>query len=144
MTLTELQRQAVLDLIEQIPWSDARGALETVDEGLAFALDLTATDFRFWHTKIEPLGYEDEYDRTLVSELPPEWKLALVARLLRTIAISYGLSTDYGGGINGQPCLHETHAATPTTRRARDPQRSRTPRLSITYQDDFKRRGATR
>src|SRR4051812_32507858 len=87
-------REVVLAALEDLPWADVDAAVRTVDEGLAFALDLTAADFRFWHEHIEPLGYEDEFNRTLLRDLPAEWRLALVARLLRSIAMSYGLTTD--------------------------------------------------
>ena len=47
-----------------------------------------------WAEAAEEHGFEDELSLTQaqLEELPPEWRLADVARLLRSLALNYGVS----------------------------------------------------
>ena len=90
----------------QIAWADVLAAIDTVDEALRLALEATTEGFSLW--QIEGAGetnFGDEFSLSpsQVAALTAEWRLAYVGRLLRTIAVSYGLQTEFGGGTLGEP-----------------------------------------
>jgi hypothetical protein len=97
--LTAEERAPALALLESLPWGDIDGHLVAMELVLRVALDLTAVDFELWEREGE-VRFGDEFSVTVdeLEELPDEWKLALVARLLRTFAMMYGVSTDYVAG----------------------------------------------
>jgi hypothetical protein len=116
MHLSTEQQNAVLAVVESLPWAEIKGNTETLESALRLALELTQEQFAFWHEHAEPAGFESELDRVEIAELPADWTFALVARLLRTIALSYGLRTEFGPGPLGAVCSHPTHASTPVRR----------------------------
>src|SRR5436853_575689 len=85
-TAAEHQR-AVLDLVKGLPWADVDGAICDMESALRLALEAFVT----WEEAAENQGFEDEFSLTpsQVRDLSPEWRLAYVARLLRTLALSY-------------------------------------------------------
>ena len=95
MQVTHRQQFELQRILEQTPWGDVAGALEVIDEGLATAMRATREDFRRWETNHEDAGYVDEFSIDDVAGLSSEWRSALVARLLRSIAMAYGVGTDY-------------------------------------------------
>ena len=60
-------------------------------------MQATREDFRRWEHDAESFGFADEFSLTpeTVAELSPEWRLAYAARLLRSLALSYGMSTEF-------------------------------------------------
>jgi hypothetical protein len=109
--LTAEQRARALALIESLPWGDIDGHLVAMEEALRVAMDATAVDFELWEREGE-LRFVDEFSVTPdeLEEMTDEWKLALVARLLRTVAMMYGVTTDY---VPGQPNVGQEDWYTP-------------------------------
>ena len=95
------QQQAALTLIEQLPWADVEGGLRAMEDALRRALQATTDDFGYWEDELGPLYEQEgwsEFDlpTEVVEALRPHQKLAYVARLLRSLAMAYGVSVDYG------------------------------------------------
>jgi hypothetical protein len=95
------QRERAIALLEQIPWGDMDGAIRVFEAILRLVLETTREDFRRCEEHIAPeleAGGVDE------CSLPPDmldaWsdkdKLAHVARLLRSLALTYGVSAEFG------------------------------------------------
>ena len=112
MRLSEEQLRRVVAQLESTPWADVEGSIETLDAALKLALEITRDEFAVWHTQLEPAGYENEFDEVLVRDLPTELKGPLVARLLRTIALMYGVGTEFGAHKLGEPRGDVTHVRT--------------------------------
>ena len=88
------QRRRIVALVEAVPWGDMDPNIRDLEEALERALDATAPDFPLWEEHAEECGYIDEFSVTpeQLREMSPEWRFAYVARLVRTVAISYGVS----------------------------------------------------
>jgi hypothetical protein len=116
MSLSAEQRRAVVSIVESTAWATVAGSVATLDAALKLALELTREDFALWHEHLESAGYENEFDEVMIRDLPDELKSALVARLLRTIAMAYGVGTEFGSKPLGAPCLDQTLAVAPVRR----------------------------
>ena len=112
MKLSDEQLRGVVELVESTPWADVEGSIETLDAALRLALEITREEFAVWHMELEPAGYENEFDDALVRDLPMDVRAPLVARLLRTIALAYGVGTEFGARELGKPCGDRTHVRT--------------------------------
>jgi len=102
MQLTPDQQQHVLGIVSENPWGDTAGSLALIDEALAIAMLATRDEFIYWEQRADANGFVDEFSINDVSALSPEWRHALVARLLRSIAMAYGVGTDLGRDEIGQ------------------------------------------
>lgn len=102
MHLTRDQQQHVLEIVSKNPWGDTAGMLAVIDEALAIAMRATRDEFIHWEQRADANGFVDEFSIDDVSALSPEWRHALVARLLRSIAMAYGVGTDLGRDKIGQ------------------------------------------
>jgi hypothetical protein len=93
------QRERALELLESLPWEDLDGARRTIEETLRLAMEATRNSFRRWEDEAEATGYVDEFSvsPSEADELSDRCRLAYVARLLRTLALSYGVCTEFGG-----------------------------------------------
>jgi hypothetical protein len=94
------QRKAALEVIERLTWGDFEIALICVEMALRRALEATQSEFQSWEHVYGPM-YEagdgwSEYTlpADIIEAMEPEEKLAYVARLLRSLAIMYGVSAD--------------------------------------------------
>jgi hypothetical protein len=96
MRLNSVKRQRLIDTVEKAPWGDIAASWETVDLGLRRALDATVRDFRRWEWAVHMRGDRDEFsvDGADVAAMLSEERLAYVARLLRSIALSFGTETE--------------------------------------------------
>jgi hypothetical protein len=96
--LSDGQRERAVTLIESMAWADLDGSIIDMETALRRAIEATRDDFQRWEQDAEAFGFADEFSLTseTVAELSPEWRLAYVARLLRTVALSYGVSTEFG------------------------------------------------
>ena len=105
------QEERALDLLAELPWADVDAAIRGMEECLRLALEATGESFRMREEGAEENGFGDEFSltQTLLDEPSPEWPLAYVARLLRSLALNYGVSAEFGGG----PLVREAAAATP-------------------------------
>ena len=105
----QFDRQArikALAAIERNPWGDVVQAVEGVDQGLLLAMGATTGAFLLWHA--DDAGerrFGDEFELTpqQVDDLDPEWRLAYVARLIRTIALCWGVATEFSSSALGTP-----------------------------------------
>jgi hypothetical protein len=97
MRLNSIKRQRVIEAVEAAPWGDIAASSETVDHGLRRALDATALDFQRWEQEGIVRGERDEFslERAEVEAMSTEQRLAYVARLLRSIALSFGTETEF-------------------------------------------------
>ena len=68
--------------------------IRTMEEALDRALDATAEEFPLWEAEGED-RYVDEFSLSAedLAEMSLEWRLAYVARLVRSLALCYGVST---------------------------------------------------
>ncbi len=113
MHLTRDQQQQVLGIVSENPWGDTAGSLALIDEALAIAMRATLDEFIHWEQLADANGFVDEFSINDVSALSPEWRHALVARLLRSIAMAYGVGTDFSRDEIGQVDPDWSGAATP-------------------------------
>jgi hypothetical protein len=94
------QVRRAVELLERLPWGDIDPAICDMEAALRLAMEATREEFQHWEDTIGP---ELEQDRgwnefsvpaTHVDQFTSEEKLAYVARLLRSLALAYGVSTD--------------------------------------------------
>ena len=87
------QRRELIALVEAIPWGDMDAHIRTVEDALVRAVEATSEDFRLWQEQADDGGLHDEFalEPEDVDALTPEWRLAYVARLLRSLTMFYGL-----------------------------------------------------
>ena len=95
------QQLRAIELIESMSWGDMENQIRGIDESLLLALQATASDFERWELEHGDVGFCDEFSLTSdeVAALPDEWKLAYVARLLRSLALSLGVGTEFGNQV---------------------------------------------
>ena len=84
-----------------------------IDEALTLAMMASRQEFLSWEEEAENAGFEDEFAVGEPDNLPEEWRFRLVARLIRSIAMAYGIGTDYGTSEVGQVQLDQNVLATP-------------------------------
>jgi hypothetical protein len=95
------QRDEAIALLEHMTWGDMDCYICTLENALQRALKATAVDFQRWEDEVElTMEFEgwDEFTvpETRVEEMSLEEKLAYVARLLRSLALSYGVGAGFG------------------------------------------------
>lgn len=101
MQFDEGQRTRTLELVESMPWGDIDGAIRTIDKSLLLAMEATAEDFLRWELHALDVGFVDEFSLTPdeIAGMSDEWKLAYVARLLRSMALMFGVGTEFGDRV---------------------------------------------
>ena len=103
----QFDRQArvqALAAIESRAWDDVSQAVKTTDRGLLLAMEATTGAFLLWQA--DDAGeqlFGDEFTLTAqqVADLDPEWRLAYVARLIRTLALCWGVATEFSSSALG-------------------------------------------
>jgi hypothetical protein len=93
----DARAHAMLQLAQSMSWGDVDSGLVDMELALKRALDATAVDLVLWERDCAGENtYGDEFSVTEedLEEMSPEWKLAYIARLLRTAALRYGVNTD--------------------------------------------------
>lgn len=103
----QFDRQArvrALAAIESRPWGDVSQAVKTIDQGLLLAMEATTGAFLLWQA--DDAGeqlFGDEFTLTAqqVADLDPEWRLAYVARLIRSLALCWGVATEFSSSALG-------------------------------------------
>jgi hypothetical protein len=104
--LRDLQDKQIIELIRSQAWGDISGQLVGMEEMLRLAMDATVEYLGIWeHDDAGERRYGDECS---VSEhdleaMSNEWRLAYVARLLRSLAMDYGVTTDWRSVVHGLP-----------------------------------------
>jgi hypothetical protein len=97
----EAEQVAALELLEQQLWGDVDGFLYSMEFALRLALDATYDEFQDWEERVGPrlldayAAEENDLPAEAIDEFSPEEKLAFIARLIRNIAVGYGVSVDY-------------------------------------------------
>jgi hypothetical protein len=118
------QQARAVALIEVMAWGDMDYAIRDVETALRLAMDATRAEFLRWEEDLGPLfeaeGWEEfSVPATQVEELSDRDKLAYVARLLRTLACSYGVDPGFGYLVPGESLLERydrlehAHASSP-------------------------------
>jgi hypothetical protein len=92
--MNEEQRARVVELVSKLPWADVDGAICDVELILRLLLDTTQDWLLMWDAEAAERGFHDEYLLTPsdVHDLSEEWRLAYVARLVKNLALMYGVS----------------------------------------------------
>ena len=105
------QQERVLDLVAELPWADVDNAICGLEDALRLALEATDAAFPHWETVAEDIGVEDEFSLTpdQVRDLSPHERLAYLARLVRTLALNYGVRAGFGDGTH----IGDEHPYTP-------------------------------
>lgn len=94
---TAEQRRQAVELVESRTWGDVGGAIRSLEAALRLAMEATRSDFDRWEDCGDDEGLPDEYSLSpeQVAGLSEQWRLAYVARLLRSIALMYGFPTEF-------------------------------------------------
>jgi hypothetical protein len=84
--------------LEELPWGDVDAHIGGFENALTRALFATAPDFPLWEHWGES-RYVDEFSVSTerLAQMSEAWRLAYVGRLLRTMALFYGLATEFSG-----------------------------------------------
>lgn len=95
------QQAEALVLLERMAWGDMDNAIRGLEICLRLALEATGEDFLRWENDLGPAFEDDGYSeftlpREVIRDMPLDEKLAYVARLLRSLALSYGVSFEVG------------------------------------------------
>jgi hypothetical protein len=95
------QQKEALALLESLTWGDMEMDIRALEDALRRSIEATRSDFLKWEAEAEGVGMTDEFavPAEVVADLSPEWRLAYVARLLRSLAMAYGVSTDWEGRL---------------------------------------------
>jgi hypothetical protein len=111
--MTESQHQRLIALIERAPFGDLEPALIGVEYVLGLAMEATAEAFVLWEEHARERGYLDEFSLTGgdLAAMDADWKLAFIARLLRTAALDLGLPTEFNNNSNGRRSQRGTLAS---------------------------------
>jgi hypothetical protein len=104
------QQEAALVVIEQAAWGDMDGAICDTETALRLALDATRAEYLGWEEELGPAFEQEGIGEFLVpaarvEEMSDADKLAYVARLLRTLALSYGVDAGFGYLVPGESPL---------------------------------------
>src|SRR5262245_5217911 len=97
------QQEAALVAIEHMVWGDMDDAIRDLEICRRRALEATGEDFVRWESDLGPRlereGF-DEFDlpRSLIEQMPLDERLSYVARLLRSLALHYGVSAEFADG----------------------------------------------
>ena len=94
-------------------WGDVDGNIVSLEAALERALEATRTDFMLWDLDGEGEDrWGDEYSVSPddVAQMDMRWRLAYVARLVRSVALCYGVSP---GEFSDSPPLLEAEGSTP-------------------------------
>jgi hypothetical protein len=109
-------QEAALVVIESLAWGDMDNTIRDLEICLRRALEATGADFVRWESdlgrRFEEAGF-DEFNlpRSLIEQMPLDEKLPYVARLLRSLALHYGVSAEFGGGRGG--LVGQAHTTSP-------------------------------
>lgn len=95
--MTAAQRARVLEIAETTPWGDIVNGVKDVELALRLALEATREEFLLWERELADARFVDEFSVAPhdVSAMPFVWRVAYVARLLRSAALAYGLYTEF-------------------------------------------------
>ena len=98
--LTAEQQTRMIGLVVDLPWGDVEGAICGLEEALRLTLEATAEAFSSWDDVATDIGVADEFSLSheQVQDLSPEERLAYVARLVRSLALNYGVNAGFGEG----------------------------------------------
>jgi len=89
--LSAVQRDRLIRLAERVAWADIEASLIGFERALGRAEQLTSEEADYWDQELEQeLGDEFNVPDEVIRRMPPERKLALTARLIRSAALSYG------------------------------------------------------
>jgi hypothetical protein len=81
----------------KLPWGDVGPRIQDVRDTLEYLMLLTRDAFAVWENELADRFFASEFDLPLdvATALPTMQRLAHVARLVRSMAMTYGIRTDY-------------------------------------------------
>jgi hypothetical protein len=99
-TMSVEQQVRVVGLVSNLAWGSLDDELRDMELALRLALEATQEAFWMWEESAVDEGFEDDFGLTTdqVRDLSPDWRLAYVACLLRSLGLAYGVGTELGGG----------------------------------------------
>jgi hypothetical protein len=100
----------VMHLVDHVPWGDVEGHVESIVEVLAPALQGTVDDLERWENSPSAAD-EFSLEAADVLALPPDDKIAYLARVLTTVALHVGISTAFGESAIGREA-HDVQSLT--------------------------------
>jgi hypothetical protein len=98
--------RALATYVDKTPWGDVAGTLDATDEALRLALLVTRDDFLEWEARFEAAGVDEFMLARQRAPLSAKDRSALLARLIRDVALNYGMGTEIGdhlGHISDEP-----------------------------------------
>jgi hypothetical protein len=101
MQLSREQQDEALELIESLAWGDLDHSIRDQELALRLALEATRDSFDDWLIAGGDSVDEFSIPTRVLNTLSHRERLAYVARLLRTIALHYGVDS----GSNDRPSL---------------------------------------
>ncbi len=89
------------EILERMPWGDTERDIRDVELILRLALEATEDAFMRWENVLGPAFESEGYSEVnlpadRIEEMSQKDRFAYVARLLRTLAISYGVDPGFG------------------------------------------------
>lgn len=92
------QRRRVAEAIESVAWGDTDRDIRCFEDVMRRAVEATRADADRWDAELED-RYVDEFsvDPSDVADMDPGVRLAYVGRLVRTLALAWGVSAGYRG-----------------------------------------------
>jgi hypothetical protein len=103
MPFSEQERAQALELIETLSWGDMDVFISGLETALALAIEATGAAIELWEEEGEErFGDEFSLSAEEVASLDDEWRLAYIARLLRTAIQAYGIYSDGAPGRNAE------------------------------------------
>jgi hypothetical protein len=96
--LSDDQHRRVSDAIESVAWGDIDGEIRSLEDAMRRAVEATRADADRWDAELEG-RYVDEFsvDPSDVEDMDPAVRLAYVGRLVRSLALVWGVSGGYLG-----------------------------------------------
>ena len=96
--LSDDQHRRVSEAIESVLWGDIDGDIRCFENAMRRAVEATRADADRWDAEFED-RYVCEFSvgPSDVEEMDPAVRLAYVGRLVRTLALAWGVSAGYRG-----------------------------------------------
>lgn len=104
MSAGSSQLLALARLLGLTPWADIFNALLGVEIVLGLLLEATHHDFLVWQAEADAAGYPNEFDisEAELARMPDRLRRGYIARLIRNVALDFGVATEYSGQLGAR------------------------------------------
>ena len=89
--LSDDQPRQVADAIESVAWGDIDRAIWSFEDAMRRGVEATRADADYWDAELEGRYVEFSVNSSDVEDMDPAVRLAYVGRLLRTLAMTWGV-----------------------------------------------------